>query len=177
MSIKQSFIMGPHFFFLSPLFSGYPKRGGHGELCKRGPLIYFFPLERWKRDKGLRDPEWNKFFSLSQKSGQLFQKNFIEVNNPCTIPIALNQCIGCKFLIIGVLTHVVQFVVVELVVELVPTKLHGNLGPMGVQPIEWECTQTKKICLSIKLFFSSQGPPSFLSLLKGCSNSMMYFLH
>ncbi len=132
MSIKQSFIMGPHFFFLSPLFSGYPKRGGHGELCKRGPLIYFFPLERWKRDKGLRDPEWNKFFSLSQKSGQLFQKNFIEVNNPCTIPIALNQCIGCKFLIIGVLTHVVQFVVVELV----PTKLHGNLGPMVVQPIE-----------------------------------------
>jgi hypothetical protein len=26
--------------------------------------------------------------------------------------------------------------------------LHGNLGPMVVQPIEWECTQTKKIvCL------------------------------
>jgi hypothetical protein len=27
----------------------------------------------------------------------------------------------------GVLTHVVQYVVVELL----PTKLHGNLGPMG----------------------------------------------
>jgi hypothetical protein len=27
----------------------------------------FFPLERWKRDKGLlRDPEWNNFFSFTK---------------------------------------------------------------------------------------------------------------
>jgi hypothetical protein len=51
-------------------------------------------------------------FSLSQKIRPTFFKNFSEVNNPCTIPNALNQCIRMQIFDHGVLTHVVQYVVV-----------------------------------------------------------------
>jgi hypothetical protein len=40
---------GPHFFFLSPRFSGYPKReGGGGMGALQEGSFNFFPLERWE---------------------------------------------------------------------------------------------------------------------------------